>query len=134
SDVHGQALSAALRLDGEQAADRPILFAGALALLQRLAVAGPLLLAVDDLQWIDRSSAAVLGFVARRLERSRIGFIAAMLDDPDTFFDDVGIPEHDVRPLDHEAAARLLGHRFPELAPQVRRRVLTEAAGNPLAL
>jgi len=46
----------------------------------------------------------------------------------------LGLPEHDVRPLDESAAAALLTERHPGLAAPVRRRVLAAAQGNPLAL
>jgi DNA-binding CsgD family transcriptional regulator len=41
--------------------------AGFLAVLTALAETGPVLVAVDDVQWLDAASAALLGFAARRL-------------------------------------------------------------------
>jgi hypothetical protein len=38
-----------------------------LAVLRELAAAAPLLIAIDDVQWLDRSTAEVLGFALRRL-------------------------------------------------------------------
>ena len=49
----------------------------ALNLIRAMAARRPLLLVVDDLQWMDRSSADVLSFVVRRLGGSRAGFLAA---------------------------------------------------------
>src|SRR5207244_5077433 len=46
----------------------------------------------------------------------------------------VGIPTHELGPLDAAAADELLRTRFPTLAPGVRKRLLAEAEGNPLAL
>ena len=49
----------------------------ALNIIRGSAARRPLLLVVDDLQWMDRSSADVLSFVVRRLGGSRAGFLAA---------------------------------------------------------
>ena len=47
----------------------------ALGVLGGLAREGPLLLAVDDLQWLDRSSARVLAFALRRLRDEGVGLL-----------------------------------------------------------
>ena len=44
--------------------------------LRAVAGAGPVVVAVDDLQWLDRSSAAVLQFALRRLGGEPVGFLA----------------------------------------------------------
>jgi predicted ATPase len=43
------------------------------------------LVIVDDLQWVDRASALVLGFVARRLHGTRVGFLAAFRSGDERF-------------------------------------------------
>ena len=48
-----------------------------LGALRRLASATPLIVAVDDVQWLDRPSAAVLAYAARRLADERIGLLLA---------------------------------------------------------
>ena len=106
----------------------------ALALLVQATGAGPVLVVVDDLPWLDRASAVVLGVVARRLAGSRVGFLAVSRSGEDGFFDRGGLPVHEVLPLSEAAAAELVGDRFPALAPRVRQRLLAEAQGNPLAL
>ena len=131
---HRRALSAVLGIGEEAGGVRLTVFTAVLALLCRAAVDRPLLVIVDDLHWLDRSSAAVLGFVARRLTGSRIGLIAATRTPGESFLDHGGLPENELRPLEEKAAAGLLRARFPSLAAQVRRRVLAEAQGNPLAL
>jgi len=50
-----------------------------LSLLRRATAGHSLLMTVDDVPWLDRASAVVLGFVARRLAGTRVGFLAAAL-------------------------------------------------------
>ena len=106
----------------------------ALNLIRGTAAGRPLLLVVDDLQWMDRSSADVLSFVVRRLGGSRAGFLAAARTGELGGFEPAGVTRHDLAMLDPEAALTLLRARYPMLAPRVRRRLLDEAQGNPLAL
>ncbi len=133
-DLHRDALTVALGVGAGPAAGRLVVSAAALALLRLAARRSPVLIVVDDLQWLDRSSARVLGFVARRLEGSCIGFLAAVRSGADSFLLHAGLPQHDVPPLDEEGATELLRSRFPGLAAPVRRRVVSAAQGNPLAL
>jgi hypothetical protein len=49
----------------------------ALRWFQTLAASGPLLLVLDDVQWLDDASADVLWFVSRRFDRLRIQMAAA---------------------------------------------------------
>jgi len=106
----------------------------ALMLLRQAATARPVLVIVDDLHWLDRASAGVLSFVARRLAGSRIGLMGASRTGEVHFFDQAGLPELEVPRLHDVAAGQLLDRRFPELASAVRERILVEAQGNPLAL
>ena len=128
------ALSAALGLDAGQLSSRLVLFNAALALFRQAADVVPLLVLIDDLQWLDRASANVLAFAARRLQGTRVGFLAVVRSGSEGFFGSAGLPEHEVGPLSDAAASRLVGTRFPALATVVHQRVLAEAAGNPLAL
>jgi DNA-binding CsgD family transcriptional regulator/tetratricopeptide (TPR) repeat protein len=114
--------------------DRLLVSNAVLLLLRAVATEKPLLLIVDDLPWLDRASTAVLGFVVRRLVGTAAGFLATARSHSDSFFDRGAIPEFELRPLDPEAASTLIDQRFPGLAATVRRRLLVEARGNPLAL
>ena len=134
SAMQREALKVAQGLTAGPPSDRLVVSNAALALLRQAAVAQPLLVILDDLPWLDRASSLVLGFAAGGLGGSRVGFLAAARTGAGTFFDDGCLPEHEVRPLDGEAAAGLVSARFPELAPGVLRRILAEAQGNPLAL
>jgi DNA-binding CsgD family transcriptional regulator len=50
---------------------------GTLAILQALAGGGPLVLAIDDLQWLDSATSGVLAFALRRVAPARVGLLAA---------------------------------------------------------
>ncbi len=134
SAVYRRALDVALGVREGSSPDQLMLSNAALALLVEATEAGPVLVVVDDLPWLDRASAVVLGVVARRLAGSRVGFLAVSRSGEDGFFDRGGLPVHEVLPLGEAAAAELVGDRFPALAPRVRQRLLGEAQGNPLAL
>jgi DNA-binding CsgD family transcriptional regulator len=128
------ALNVALGL-GEGEPPAQLLFASAvLALLQLAAKEQPLLLIVDDLPWLDRASALVLGMVARRLAGLPVGLLAAGRAGESSFFDQGNLPVMRVEPLSDEASAALLASRYPVMTARVRRRLLDTALGNPLAL
>ncbi len=105
-----------------------------LALLQRAATDQPLLLVIDDLPWLDRASALVLGMVARRLTGLPVGLLAACRTGEPNFFEQGNLPVARVAPLSEEAATQLLADRYPVLTARVRRQLLDTARGNPLAL
>ena len=126
------ALSVALGLSEGMACDQLVVSNAALALLCQ-AADRPLLLIVDNLQWVDQASAMVLGFVARRLSGSRAGLLAAERTGASRL-SGLDVPGYEVLPLDDDASAKLVTTRFPDLAPGVRQRVVTEARGNCLAL
>ncbi|TQS39695.1 ATP-binding protein [Cryptosporangium phraense] len=120
---------------GQTDAPVPDLFLIALATLNLIADAAadvPILIVVEDGQWLDRATADVIAFIARRLDFEPIALIgAARTDYPEAL---AAVPALELAPLTEPAAATLLDSRFPDLPPAVRRRVLDEAAGNPLAL
>ncbi|HUB22573.1 MAG TPA: AAA family ATPase [Streptosporangiaceae bacterium] len=132
--AHRDALRVALGFGSGPAPDRLLVSNAALALLRQAAARGPVLLIVDDLPWVDRASAGVLGFVARRLAGSRVGLLAACRTGAQSYFDRAGLLHYELKPLAGEAAARLVTAAFPGLDPLVRSRVLEVAQGNPLAL
>ncbi len=131
---HRDALSVALGLVEGAPADRLTVVSAVLALLRQAAASRPLLLVIDDLQWLDRSTGAVLGLVTRRLADVPVGFLAASRSGQEGFFERGDLPRYEIRPLDEAAATALIGARFPALADRVRQRLLAEARGNPLAL
>ncbi|MHA6765565.1 helix-turn-helix transcriptional regulator [Streptacidiphilus sp. PAMC 29251] len=134
SPAHRAALAAALGQSGGQAPAHEAVARALLALLTRTTRERPLLLVLDDLQWLDPTSALVLGWLARRPIGTRVGLLGAERPGADSFFDHTGLPVHTLGPLDDRAAETLLTTHYPALAPRVRQRLMAEARGNPLAL
>ncbi|WP_187414461.1 AAA family ATPase [Nonomuraea sp. PA05] len=96
----------------------------------------PLVLAVEDAQWLDRPSWEALTFVGRRLRADPVLLLMAMRDgeECEARLAGAGLPELRVEPLDQAHATALLDRHAPGLRPDLRARVLAEAAGNPLGL
>jgi DNA-binding CsgD family transcriptional regulator len=111
------------------------LYAGTLGLLAAAAEEAPLLVLVDDLQWLDASSGAALLFAARRLDHEGIGMIFAVRDGEDVELDLRGLPELRLTGLDDAAARELVTDRAGTVpADATLARLLGTAGGNPLAL
>ncbi|MGC1805351.1 MAG: ATP-binding protein, partial [Mycobacterium sp.] len=71
------ALKIAFGMSSGSAPDRFLVGLALLSLLSEVAEEQPLVCVVDDEQWLDRASAQVLGFVARRLGAESVGLIFA---------------------------------------------------------
>jgi DNA-binding CsgD family transcriptional regulator len=131
AEPQARALRGALGLGLGQEADRFLVGVGTLTLLADAAEERPLLALLDDAAWFDRSSADVLGFVARRLEAEGVVLLFAVRDEPARPFALPGVDEVRVQALAETDARRLLGDRID---PTRRDEVLERARGNPLAL
>jgi DNA-binding CsgD family transcriptional regulator len=133
-DGRGEVLRAALALDHSVAAEPHRVALAVLELLATLAVKAPLLVVADDVHWLDRPSAQVLAFVSRRVTAEPIAILLASRDAADDPFQASGTPSRRLGALAAEQAVALLSRVAPELAGTVRDQVLSDAAGNPLAL
>ncbi|MFE9629257.1 AAA family ATPase, partial [Streptomyces sp. NPDC006527] len=105
-----------------------------LDLLSLAASQQPLLLVLDDGQWLDTSSTEVCGFVGRRLTGSSVKLVVGLRSGVPSGFDTAALPELPVTTLSEKVAEQLLDLHHPGLDPRIRRLVLDEAQGNPLAL
>jgi ABC-type sugar transport system ATPase subunit len=132
--VQRAALDAAFGLTEEAVPEHFRIAMAVLDLVTEAAAAAPVLLVVDDAQWLDRPTTDVLAFVARRIASDPVILVAAIRDGYRSAFGDAGLEELRLAGLDEVAAGALLDRSVPELSVVSRRRVLCEAAGNPLAL
>jgi DNA-binding CsgD family transcriptional regulator len=124
-------LLAAFGMAEGAAPDLFLIALGALELLSDQAAETPLLLVVEDAHWLDEPTRDVIAFLARRLDSEPIALVITTRDESAA---DSNIPELSLGGLDEEASAELLDATASDLAPEVRRRLLEAACGNPLAL
>jgi DNA-binding CsgD family transcriptional regulator len=126
------ALEIAFGMSSGSAPDRFLVGLAVLSLLSEVAEEQPLVCLVDDEQWVDRASAQVLGFVARRLGAESVGLVfAARVPSSDI----AGLPDLVVERLgDSDARALLEAALNAPLDTRVRDQILAETRGNPLAL
>ena len=80
-----EALEVALLLagPGDQPPDPRAIGLAFLDVLRLLAEHGPVLVALDDLQWLDSSSAVVVPLALRRLRDERVGLLATLRTGPE---------------------------------------------------
>ena len=128
------ALAGALGITPSRDPDRFLVSAAVLGLLAAAAEDRPILCLVDDAQWLDRPSADALVFTARRLRAERIAMLFGAREGESRRFDAPALPELLLSGLDERAATVLLKVGARAAAPAVHRRLISEAAGNPLAL
>jgi len=133
-ELQRQALEAALGAGGDLEPDPYRVAVAAFQLICEVADSAPLVLIVDDAQWLDRSTLSVIAFIGRRLEAEHIALVAAIRSGQSALLDDARLSTIDLERLSASAAARLLDRTAPELHPVLRARVLAESSGNPLAL
>src|SRR5919201_1310757 len=133
-EVQRAALDAAFGLTGEVAPEPYRIAMAALDLVSEVASDAPVLVVVEDAQWLDRPTSEVLAFVARRIESDPIVLLAAIRDGYASVLDDAGLPEQRLSGVDDATAAALLDASAADLPLVVRAEIMREAAGNPLAL
>ena len=134
--------SALLRAESEKLRpDQRAVSLASLATLRGLASSGPLIIAIDDVQWLDAPSARVLSFAVRRLTDEPIGLLVSLRlgsgSAGDLLHVDSALPESDVRrlrlgPMGEEALGRLVRERTrAHLAHPVLQRLRRVSGGNP---
>jgi tetratricopeptide (TPR) repeat protein len=130
---------ALLRISSPVAPERRALGAAFLGVLRHLAAAGPVVVAVDDMQWLDPPSAIALEFALRRVRLERVGLLAALrsgfeapagLDHPAPALE---VSWLTLKPLTLAASFQLLRDRLGlSLARPALVRVHEACGGNPL--
>jgi DNA-binding CsgD family transcriptional regulator len=127
-----EALRTAFGISAGPVPNRFFIGLAVLDLLSAVAEKRPLVCLVDDEQWLDRTSAQVLGFVSRRLAAEPVALVFGARDPGEEL---AGLPEMTVRGLDEGDARALLDSVLTgPLDARVRDRIIAETRGNPLAL
>jgi DNA-binding CsgD family transcriptional regulator len=126
------ALRTTFGLDSGPVPDRFLVGLAVLSLFAEAAAEQPLLCVVDDEQWLDRASAQVIGFVARRLGAESVGLVFGTR----TLSDELaGLPQLKVGGLGKADAYALLDSVLTgKVDPRVLDQIVAEADGSPLAL
>jgi DNA-binding CsgD family transcriptional regulator len=112
-----------------------LVFLAVLTLLDETSREKPLLLVIDDAQWVDGESARVLTFVGRRLDADRIAMLFGLRDTGSaspTVFDE--LPRLEVAPLSEADEREMLEYVAGPVDPEIAERLIAETQGNPLAL
>ncbi len=124
---------------GEEASDARAVWAAVLTALREAATAGPVLIAVDDVQWLDQSSTSSLAFAVRRLASEPLGLLLARREAEASLpfglsraFSDDRIARVHVDPLSAEELGALLHARLGASLPRPTLKRLHEmSGGNP---
>jgi DNA-binding CsgD family transcriptional regulator len=121
--------------------DRPpdpqVISIAVLSALRALADDGPMLVAVDDVQWLDRASEDALAYAARRLERESVSFLLARRPGRRNALENAFPDQHAERltvgPISLGATRQLLAARLGLRLPHhLLRRIYDTTMGNPL--
>jgi hypothetical protein len=127
-----KALRITLGLDAGPVPDRFLVGLAVLSVLAEAAADRPLVCVVDDAQWLDRASAQVLAFVARRLGMESVGLVFSAripAEEP------TGLPQLVIEGLEGPDARVLLDTVLTwPVDIRVREEIIAETGGNPLAL
>ena len=128
------ALATVFGQNSKPAPDRFLVGLATLTLFAEVAEQQPLLCIVDDVEWLDLTSAQILGFVARRLLAERVAIVcAARTGAGDHVL--AGLPELGVHRLgDGDSRALLQENLYGPLDAAVFDQIIMESHGNPLAL
>lgn len=133
--IHASALRSSLGLGRRTEADRLIIGAAALGLISAYADEAPLLITVDDAQWLDRASSEAVGFAARRLVADPVAILIAVREGEESPLLAAGLPDLRLDGLDQASATALLERAGAGKLPAgLSRRLLDATGGNPLAL
>ncbi|MDA0164340.1 AAA family ATPase [Solirubrobacter ginsenosidimutans] len=126
------ALATAFGMRGGPAPPGFLVSLAALGLLVEAAAERPLLCLIDDAQWLDRASADVLGFVARRVGHEQVGLVLAATSLRRGLH---GLPTLTVGGLARADACALLRSAVAgPLDERIAERLADETQGNPRAL
>jgi DNA-binding CsgD family transcriptional regulator/tetratricopeptide (TPR) repeat protein len=114
--------------------DRFTIGAGTLSLLAAYTEAAPVAVLLDDVQWLDGSSADALLFAIRRLIADPVAVVLTVREGEPSLLDGSGLEMLRLSGLDPAAGAELLRQAGEQVSDELASRLQSETAGNPLAL
>jgi AAA ATPase domain len=105
--------------------------------VRRLVEAGPLVLGIDDVQWLDPVSSRSLRYALRRLEIEPVGVVTTERSAPDAVFDGhlLGVERVErveLGPLPLAAVRQVVGTVVDSIARPVLERFYELSGGNPM--
>ena len=128
-----------LRVATDEPADARVTATALVTVLTALAEGSPVLLAIDDVQWLDGASAGALAFVARRFPR-RLGLLVTRRTEGvagvplglDRALPEQGLERLVVGPLSLAALRQVISERLGTAIPRpVLARIADASGGNP---
>jgi DNA-binding CsgD family transcriptional regulator len=129
------ALRVVFGMEDGDAGDRFLIFLGVLSLLSDAAEQQPVLVVIDDAQWLDDASAAALQFVARRIGMEPVALLWAARNDEARPFDTTDLPTLRLPGLGLAGASFVLAEQArADISPEVAALLVANTGGNPLAL
>ena len=132
-DSQREALRGALGLDPAVDPHPFSVYVATLSLVAELARERPVLIVVDDAQWIDSGTAQAISFLSRRLEGEPIGLLVA--GRPGFFLEGFPSSPVTISALDRDMVGQLVEQRSNRRAPDaILDHLLAASAGNPLAV
>jgi hypothetical protein len=134
SRAHRDALGTALGLSDRSRPDLFLIAEATLLLLKLERRERPVVVIIDDVQWLDPQSHQILAFVAHRGAAARLCVLGAVRTGHHGPLPDAGFAELPVQGVDDQAAERILYAHAEGLSLSDLRRIRNEALGNPLAL
>jgi predicted ATPase len=126
------ALAAALAIGPRTSPDPFAISSATLNLLLLLSERNPLLVVIDDLQWLDSGSRDAVMFAARRFHADAVALLFALRDTADAI--PASVPTLELRGLDQQAAQQLIAQAGQRVTPSVADRIHAATGGNPMAI
>lgn len=133
-DVQRNALEISLALTTGTVMNPLAPCSAALGVLAAAAGKEPLLVLVDDFQWVDPPSQQLLLFIARRLEADRVVLLLAVRDGPGQPQTPIELPTIRLGGMSVAECGALIHQLGLEVSAQVLRDVVAQTGGNPLAI
>jgi len=130
-----RALRVVFGMEAGDAGDRFLTFLAVLSLLADAGGQRPVLVVVDDAQWLDDASAAALQFVARRIAVEPVALLWSARENKARQFDTTDLAVLRLPGLGLAGATAVLSEGTgADISPEVAALLVANTGGNPLAL